>query len=97
MRAVARWAGGNIAVLRMANVTLTMAPAKFSASLMPVRGRANVAMSAPARTLPASSLDVQVVSLSLSFGKEAALMAGLDHSRCDAVLFMDGDGQHRRR
>jgi glycosyltransferase involved in cell wall biosynthesis len=47
-----------------------------------------------ARTLPASVLDVQVVSLSRNFGKEAALMAGLDHARRGAVLFMDGDGQH---
>src|SRR6186713_1138502 len=47
-----------------------------------------------ARSLPASSLDVQVVSLSRNFGKEAALMAGLDHARLGAVLFMDGDGQH---
>ena len=47
-----------------------------------------------ARTLPASSLDVQVVSLSRNFGKEAALMAGLDYARRGAVLFMDGDGQH---
>ena len=34
------------------------------------------------------------VSLSRNFGKEAALMAGLDHARLGAVLFMDGDGQH---
>ncbi|HEX2215531.1 MAG TPA: glycosyltransferase family 2 protein [Xanthobacteraceae bacterium] len=47
-----------------------------------------------ARGLPAASLDVQVVSLSRNFGKEAALLAGLDHARFDAVLFMDGDGQH---
>ena len=47
-----------------------------------------------ARSLPASALDVQVVSLSRNFGKEAALMAGLDHARYGAVLFMDGDGQH---
>ena len=44
--------------------------------------------------LPADALDVQVVSLSRNFGKEAALMAGLDHARRGAVLFMDGDGQH---
>src|SRR5882757_3889781 len=42
----------------------------------------------------ADALDVQVVSLSRNFGKEAALMAGLDHARRGAVLFMDGDGQH---
>jgi polyisoprenyl-phosphate glycosyltransferase len=47
-----------------------------------------------ARALSADSLDVQVVSLSRNFGKEAALMAGLDHARRGAVLFMDGDGQH---
>src|SRR5579883_3209668 len=47
-----------------------------------------------ARALKADSLDVQVVSLSRNFGKEAALMAGLDHARRGAVMFMDGDGQH---
>ena len=48
-----------------------------------------------ARGLPPDGLDVQVVSLSRNFGKEAALMAGLDHAkRGGAVLFMDGDGQH---
>jgi glycosyltransferase involved in cell wall biosynthesis len=47
-----------------------------------------------ARQLPATTLDVQVVSLSRNFGKEAALMAGLDHATRGAVMFMDGDGQH---
>jgi glycosyltransferase involved in cell wall biosynthesis len=47
-----------------------------------------------ARGLAADTLDVQVVSLSRNFGKEAALMAGLDHSRRGGVMFMDGDGQH---
>ena len=47
-----------------------------------------------ARALPASAADVQVVALSRNFGKEAALLAGLDHARLGAVLFMDGDGQH---
>jgi glycosyltransferase involved in cell wall biosynthesis len=47
-----------------------------------------------ARGLSAGALDVQVVSLSRNFGKEAALMAGLDHARRGAILFMDGDGQH---
>ena len=44
--------------------------------------------------LPADAVDVQVVSLSRNFGKEAALLAGLDHARLGAVLFMDADGQH---
>lgn len=47
-----------------------------------------------ARSLPAEPCDVQVVSLSRNFGKEAALLAGLDHARLGAVMFMDGDGQH---
>jgi glycosyltransferase involved in cell wall biosynthesis len=47
-----------------------------------------------ASALPASALDVQVVSLSRNFGKEAALLAGLDHARRGAVMFIDGDGQH---
>jgi polyisoprenyl-phosphate glycosyltransferase len=47
-----------------------------------------------ARSLQADGLDVQVVSLSRNFGKDAALMAGLDHARRGAVMFMDGDGQH---
>jgi polyisoprenyl-phosphate glycosyltransferase len=47
-----------------------------------------------ARELPATALDVQVISLSRNFGKEAALLAGLDHARRSALLFIDGDGQH---
>ncbi|HZY42994.1 MAG TPA: glycosyltransferase family 2 protein [Anaerolineae bacterium] len=50
--------------------------------------------SAIANSLPALPLDIQVVTLSRNFGKEAALLAGLDHARLGAVLFMDGDGQH---
>jgi polyisoprenyl-phosphate glycosyltransferase len=47
-----------------------------------------------ARALPADALDVQLVSFSRNFGKEAALLGGLEHARRGAVLFMDGDGQH---
>ena len=47
-----------------------------------------------ANSLAPGPLDVQVVTLSRNFGKEAALLAGLDHARLGAVLFMDGDGQH---
>jgi polyisoprenyl-phosphate glycosyltransferase len=47
-----------------------------------------------ALNLPADAMDVQVLSLSRNFGKEAALLAGLEHARRGAVLFMDGDGQH---
>ncbi len=47
-----------------------------------------------AQGLAADAAGVQVVSLSRNFGKEAALLAGLDHARKGAVLFMDADGQH---
>jgi glycosyltransferase involved in cell wall biosynthesis len=47
-----------------------------------------------ARALPAKLVDIQVVGLSRNFGKEAALLAGLDHASREALLFMDGDGQH---
>jgi polyisoprenyl-phosphate glycosyltransferase len=47
-----------------------------------------------ARGLPPTGLDVQVVSLSRNFGKEAALLAGLEYAGRGAVLFIDGDGQH---
>lgn len=50
--------------------------------------------SAIAKSLPTMPLDIQIVTLSRNFGKEAALLAGLDHARPGAVLFMDGDGQH---
>lgn len=43
------------------------------------------------------SRNVQLVRLSRNFGKEAALTAGLEHARGDAVLCMDGDGQHPPR
>jgi glycosyltransferase involved in cell wall biosynthesis len=52
------------------------------------------ATSGVAKALPAGPFDIQVVTLSRNFGKEAALLAGLDHARLGAVLFMDGDGQH---
>jgi glycosyltransferase involved in cell wall biosynthesis len=52
------------------------------------------ATSAVANALPAGPLDIQVLTLSRNFGKEAALLAGLDHARPGAVLFIDGDGQH---
>lgn len=47
-----------------------------------------------AEALPAAGCDVQVIGFSRNFGKEAALLAGLDHARYGAVLFMDADGQH---
>src|SRR5437762_9909595 len=45
---------------------------------------------AEARTFPS----LRAVRLSRNFGKELALCAGLERARGDAVIVMDGDGQH---
>jgi len=37
---------------------------------------------------------VSVIELSRNFGHQAALTAGLDHSRADIVITLDGDGEH---
>ena len=47
-----------------------------------------------ARSLHMSFGRVLVVALSRNFGKESALAAGLEATHGNAVLFMDGDGQH---
>jgi polyisoprenyl-phosphate glycosyltransferase len=44
-------------------------------------------------SLSSNVADIQILSFSRNFGKEAALLAGLEAST-GAVLFMDGDGQH---
>lgn len=49
---------------------------------------------AVAQSLVAEHADVQTLSFSRNFGKESALLAGLDHARMNAIMFMDGDGQH---
>lgn len=47
-----------------------------------------------AEGLKPDGADVQVLTFSRNFGKEAALLAGLDNARYGAVIFMDADGQH---
>lgn len=37
---------------------------------------------------------VKIVDLSRNYGKETALLAGLDHAEGDAVIMMDSDLQH---
>ncbi|MEA2905984.1 MAG: polyisoprenyl-phosphate glycosyltransferase [Alphaproteobacteria bacterium] len=80
---------------RIAEVARTLkATRRLTAEVVYVDDGSRDATLTVARGLAADVLDVQVVSLSRNFGKEAALLAGLDHARFGAVLFMDGDGQH---
>src|SRR5260370_6401949 len=44
--------------------------------------------------LAADGPDITVLELSRNFGHQAALTAGLDRARGDAVITLDGDGQH---
>lgn len=42
----------------------------------------------------AGNSDIKVICLSRNFGHEAAMIAGIDHSRGDAVICIDADLQH---
>ena len=46
------------------------------------------------RALGETRDDVALLVLNRNFGKEAAIMAGLDHADADAVIVMDSDLQH---
>lgn len=46
------------------------------------------------RALSAASPAVRVLELTRNFGHQAALFAGLEHARGDAVISLDGDLQH---
>jgi polyisoprenyl-phosphate glycosyltransferase len=45
-------------------------------------------------TLAGKRPEIRAIRLSRNFGKESALAAGLSLARGDAVIVMDGDGQH---
>jgi glycosyltransferase involved in cell wall biosynthesis len=49
-----------------------------------------------ARRSDTAALPISLIELTRNFGKEAAMLAGLDHARnhCDAVVLIDADLQH---
>ena len=46
------------------------------------------------RTLAEAHTNVRYISFTRNFGKEPAMMAGLDYADGDAVILMDADLQH---
>ena len=46
------------------------------------------------RELSAAHDDIMYISLSRNFGKESAMMAGIDYADSDAIIIMDADLQH---
>ncbi len=86
----------NLAALhgRLVEVARRLAARDLATEVVYVDDGSRDATLAAARGLAADGLDIQIVALSRNFGKEAALLAGLDHARRGGVLFMDGDGQH---
>jgi len=89
--------GSNLAALhgRLVEVARRLAAARgLATEVVYIDDGSGDATLAIARALAADGLDIQIVALSRNFGKEAALLAGLDHARRGGVLFMDGDGQH---
>jgi dolichol-phosphate mannosyltransferase len=51
-------------------------------------------MKVTARTYEGRNTKIRIISLSRNFGKEAATSAGLAVVKGDAVVILDGDGQH---
>jgi polyisoprenyl-phosphate glycosyltransferase len=46
------------------------------------------------KKLLSSDKNIKIVNLSKNFGHEIAMTAGMDHSKMDAIIFMDADLQH---
>jgi len=69
-------------------------PVSINASLLIVDDGSTDATPSIAQALCQQRSDASLLVLNRNFGKEAAIMAGLDHADVDAVVVMDSDLQH---
>ncbi len=73
---------------------VALAPLPHDFTIVYVNDGSTDATVASLDALAARDHRVKVIELSRNFGHQAALTAGLDASTGDAVITMDGDGQH---
>lgn len=69
-------------------------PLEHEVSILYVNDGSRDATSQRLAEIAAEDRRVTVIELSRNFGHQAALTAGLDHSRGDLVITLDGDGEH---
>lgn len=69
-------------------------PLPYSFTLLYVNDGSKDATAERLAEIAADDRRVTVIELSRNFGHQAALTAGLDHSRGDYVISLDGDGEH---
>lgn len=75
-------------------ILTALAPLSRQVELIVVDDGSRDATSHVMQTLCAAHQEVVYLKLSRNFGKEPALMAGIDATRGDVVVLMDADGQH---
>jgi len=69
-------------------------PLPYSFTVLYVNDGSKDATAERLAEIAADDRRVTVIELSRNFGHQAALTAGLDHSRGDYVISLDGDGEH---
>ncbi|WP_322791579.1 glycosyltransferase family 2 protein [Bellilinea sp.] len=69
-------------------------PLPYSFTILYVNDGSKDATAERLTEIAADDRRVTVIELSRNFGHQAALTAGLDHSRGDFVISLDGDGEH---
>lgn len=88
-----RHEAGNIAGL-LSEIETVLAPTGFDHEFVLVDDGSRDTTWAEISSLKDIVAALQGIRLSRHFGKELALCAGIEHARGEAVVVMDGDGQH---